>query len=93
MAKLLGLVLGGVLLAAVVTLVGVAVLITATVVVVFTVARWMVRAHRKKVTARADRYALMAHQHAELLARAELQHRWFMAGDPRGTYGRYTPAA
>ena len=29
---------------------------------------------------------------AELLARAEIQHRWYLAGDPRGTYGRYPPA-
>lgn len=35
---------------------------------------------------------LRAHQRAELLARAELQHRWWLEGDPRGTYGRYTPA-
>lgn len=33
------------------------------------------------------------HQRAELLARADLQHRWWLDGDPRGTYGRYTPAA
>jgi hypothetical protein len=30
---------------------------------------------------------------AELVARAEIQHRWYLAGDPRGTYGRYPPAA
>ena len=30
---------------------------------------------------------------AELLARAEIQHRWYLAGDPRGIYGRYPPAA
>jgi hypothetical protein len=23
------------------------------------------------------------------LARAEIQHRWHLVGDPRGTYGRY----
>lgn len=38
------------------------------------------------------RAALAAHRRAELLARAEIQHRWYMAGDPRGIYGRYTPA-
>jgi hypothetical protein len=32
-----------------------------------------------------------AHCRAELVARAEIQHRWYMAGDPRGTYGRYPP--
>jgi hypothetical protein len=36
--------------------------------------------------------AVRVHNRAELLARAEIQHRWFMAGDPRGTHGRYTPA-
>jgi hypothetical protein len=30
---------------------------------------------------------------AELVARAEIQHRWYLAGDPRGIYGRYPPAA
>ena len=33
-----------------------------------------------------------AHRRAELLARAEIQHRWYLAGDPRGTFGRYPPA-
>jgi membrane protein implicated in regulation of membrane protease activity len=33
------------------------------------------------------------HERAELLARAEIQHRWSLAGDPRGTYGRYPPAS
>lgn len=39
-----------------------------------------------------ERVARRGHQRAELLARAEIQDRWFMDGDPRGTYGRYTPA-
>ncbi|MEN4399382.1 hypothetical protein ACNQR7_27000 [Mycolicibacterium senegalense] len=43
------------------------------------------RRHRQNV-------ALAEHQRAELLARAELQHRWYLDGDPRGTYGRYVPA-
>ena len=30
---------------------------------------------------------------ADLVARAEIQHRWYLAGDPRGTYGRYPPVA
>lgn len=30
---------------------------------------------------------------ATLLAHAEQQHAWVMAGDDRGTYGGYTPAA
>jgi hypothetical protein len=33
--------------------------------------------------------AARVHNRAELLARAELQHRWFLDGDPRGTYGRF----
>jgi hypothetical protein len=30
---------------------------------------------------------------ATLLAHAEQQHSWVMAGDDRGTYGSYPPAA
>jgi hypothetical protein len=30
---------------------------------------------------------------AALVARADQQHAWALAGDERGTYGRYTPAA
>jgi hypothetical protein len=30
---------------------------------------------------------------AAIIARADQQHAWVMAGDERGTYGRYTPAA
>ena len=32
------------------------------------------------------------HQRAELLARVEIQHRWYITGDSRGTHGRYPPA-
>lgn len=35
--------------------------------------------------------AARVHNRAELLARAEIQHRWYMDGDPRGTYGRFPP--
>lgn len=31
-------------------------------------------------------------RHAGLRARADLEHRFAMNGDPRGTYGRYPPA-
>jgi hypothetical protein len=48
--------------------------------------RWAIRRHRAQVV-------LAGHRRAELMARAEIQHRWHLAGDPRGTYGRYTPAA
>ena len=40
-----------------------------------------------------DRVAWAAHRRAQLLACAELQHRWYLDGDLRGTYGRYPPAA
>lgn len=48
--------------------------------------RRVLRWHRAQV-------AIAAHRRAEILARAEIQHRWFLAGDPRGIYGRYPPAA
>jgi hypothetical protein len=41
--------------------------------------------HRAQTAARA-------HRRAELAARAKIQHRWYVDGDPRGIYGRYTPA-
>ena len=31
-------------------------------------------------------------QRRAVAARADQQHAWTMQGDPRGTYGRYTPA-
>ena len=31
-------------------------------------------------------------RHAGLRARADLEHRFTLDGDPRGTYGRYPPA-
>ncbi len=30
-------------------------------------------------------------QHAELVARADQQHAWVLAGDDRGVYGEYAP--
>jgi hypothetical protein len=48
--------------------------------------RRLLRQHRARAAA-------AAHRRAELLARAEIQHRWYLVGDPRGTYGRYLPAA
>lgn len=42
---------------------------------------------------RAARAAELNRSRAEIAARAELQHRWYISGDPRGTYGRYPPAA
>jgi threonine/homoserine/homoserine lactone efflux protein len=43
------------------------------------------REHRTKATE-------LEHHRAELAARADVQHRWYMAGYLRGTYGRYPPA-
>ncbi|BBY58913.1 hypothetical protein MSAR_20490 [Mycolicibacterium sarraceniae] len=42
-------------------------------------------------SAHRSRAAAVEHQRAQMAARAELQHRWYLAGDPRGTYGRYAP--
>lgn len=47
------------------------------------------RLWREQRTRAAD----LNRRRAEIAARAEIQHRWCMAGDPRGTYRRYTPAA
>jgi hypothetical protein len=32
-------------------------------------------------------------EHAALIARADQQHAWVFAGDDRGLYGEYPPAA
>ena len=53
-------------------------------------ASWLGRLLWRDYRARAD---ARVHDRAELLGRAEIQHRWYVAGDPRGTFGRYTPAA
>jgi hypothetical protein len=36
--------------------------------------------------------AARARYHAAICARADQQHAWVMAGDDRGTWGRYPPA-
>lgn len=57
----------------------------AAVVVVWLLVRTAVREH----------YAvedIVAEMKADLVARADEQHRWVLAGDPRGIYGRYPPA-
>jgi hypothetical protein len=51
------------------------------------------RGGRRVLRRHRNQAAITAHRRAEIIARAEIQHRWFLAGDPRGTYGRYTPAA
>lgn len=45
----------------------------------------LVLAHRAAVAAERRRCA-------ELCARADQQHAWAMAGDPRGTYGQWPPS-
>jgi hypothetical protein len=52
----------------------------------YSVDRRLLRWHR------AHAAAIAAHRSAEIAARAELQHRWVVASDSRGTYGRYPPA-
>jgi hypothetical protein len=37
--------------------------------------------------------SVLARRRAELIARADQQHRWAMEGDERGFYGLYPPAA
>jgi hypothetical protein len=39
-----------------------------------------------------DERAVSARRRAGLIARADEQHRWAMADDPRGVYGEYTSA-
>ena len=39
----------------------------------------------------AERRRALATRNAELCARADYEHRLSLAGDPRGTYGRYPP--
>jgi hypothetical protein len=39
-----------------------------------------------------DERAAEERRRAELVARADEQHRWAMAGDDRGVYGQYIPA-
>ena len=34
-----------------------------------------------------------ARRQAALIRRADQQHRWTLAGDPRGIYGRYPPSS
>lgn len=53
--------------------------------VVFGVRRVLITSQRRAGARR--------HQRAELLARADIQHSWYLDGDPRGVYGRYVPAA
>jgi len=63
--------------------------------------KWILAAIVIVVMARAVRPAWAEHQAdraaerhrlRELIARAEIQNQWVLAGDPRGTYGRYPPA-
>lgn len=83
-AKLVGLMVGVVVLAVVAASVLGLLAAAAAVYGAYRGGRWAVRRHR--VSMAAD-----THRRAELLARAEIQHRWWLDGDARGTYGRYPP--
>ena len=86
MAKVIGFVVA---LLTVVALAATAITVLMTVVVVFALyrgGRALQRRHREQVYQ-------MTHQRAELLARADIQDRWYLAGDSRGVYGRFPPAA
>jgi hypothetical protein len=50
--------------------------------------KWRVFKLACHMTAEAE-----AQQQAAIAARADQQHNWVWVGDPRGTYGVYTPAA
>jgi hypothetical protein len=50
--------------------------------------KWRVFQLACEMTAEAE-----AQRQADIAARADQQHAWAMAGDDRGTYGTYTPAA
>lgn len=91
MRNLLGLVVGGVLVGVVaIGILGLAVV--AALYGAYYGVRALWRMYQANKARRADAYARVMHQHAQIAARAELQHRWYLDGDPRGTYGRYFPA-
>ena len=39
-----------------------------------------------------ERTAQLRAEHQAIAKRADQQHSWTLAGNPRGTYGRYPPA-
>jgi hypothetical protein len=49
------------------------------------VAEWEIRA--EGVAGRQAALAAKQRRHAAIAARADQQHQWVLAGDPRGTYG------
>jgi nitrate/nitrite transporter NarK len=59
------------------------------VVVLVLIVRAAPAAWREVETERADE----ERRQAEVVARADEQHRWAVAGDPRGTFGEYAPAS
>jgi hypothetical protein len=62
-------------------------------IVAATAGHWLRHGGRRLLRAHRARMDQRAHDHAELLARGEIQRRWYLAGDMRGTYGRYIPLA
>jgi hypothetical protein len=85
MARLVAAVIGVALILSVATAVLGILAAAATLYGMYWLGRWVWRGYRTRACVRA-------HERAELLARAEIQHRWYLAGDPRGTFGRYPPA-
>jgi hypothetical protein len=47
---------------------------------------------RRAVDRHAERVAAERRRVAGLVARANREHQWVLAGDPRGTYGEFPPA-
>ncbi|TVS76953.1 ATP synthase subunit I [Mycobacterium helveticum] len=56
-----------------------------------TVLWWFVRWLDRRLDARDGRRAAQAAGLAAIIARADQQHAWTLAGDDRGTYGEYPP--
>ena len=86
--------MGGIIVGLVFGLLGAVVLVGAVLLVICCAVMVCVyRVCRTRLDQHRERVAERAHRRAETAARAELQHRWYVAGDPRGTYGRYPPIA
>jgi hypothetical protein len=92
MSRIVGLIVGVVLLAAAAASVLGLVATGVALYGLWRAVRWLWGWWQLRSAERTAERARAAHQLAELRARAELQHRWYLEGDPRGTYGRHTPA-
>jgi hypothetical protein len=56
------------------------------------VAIWLVRAVRRRIERTASEHRRQRLELEALLARADQQQAWCLAGDERGIYGDYPPA-